>query len=529
MVYNQFLSNYSGNDVIEPPVNPSSPKSAAPIQSNTTNSQYDKLQSIVFNTVRSLDEKFSPAIFMVDPASGVFSLQHENSSGFKPTFSIQNKIIAESISSGNIAYQKDSVDSWDEIFSTQKWRGSECLIGSPIYLHGAVAGFVLVLVNHFSDLKDTDKKIIQKCGESISYGLENLEALETAILGDEHKFRILEVLSELDFRSDDSEVFSQFKYLIRSFVQYDRLTIAMSQQNSVHGKVRLVDGVEDELKQDNSFPLHGTLLGFPIANGESVVSQNWIESYPNLNRFSADETSNQFNSIIGVPIMIQDEPVGTIFLERLTTQAYTEPNRKNLKLIGRVLGSSLYWLQEYEKIYTDATHDGLSKLLNHQTFKDRFSEEIQRAKRFQHFMSVLIFDLDKFKRINDTLGHPYGDYVIRTVAQIMKDNVRAIDVVARYGGEEFAILLINSPNNMAKIVAQRIVDSIAEFPFSMDGDDVRMTISAGMSEYPSHAEDMKSLIDFADKSMYDAKQNGGNGIIIYNVEPEVNNESNEPS
>ena len=155
-------------------------------------------------------------------------------------------------------------------------------------------------------------------------------------------------------------------------------------------------------------------------------------------------------------------------------------------------------MNQYNKIYENATHDGLSGLLNHQTFKERFNDEIQRAERFQHKMSVMIFDLDKFKNINDTLGHQYGDYIIQTCSQIMKDNVRAVDVVARYGGEEFAIILINTDVTMSTIVAQRIVDTIANYPFKMDGVDANITISGGMSEYPSDSKDMKELIEFAD-------------------------------
>ena len=79
-------------------------------------------------------------------------------------------------------------------------------------------------------------------------------------------------------------------------------------------------------------------------------------------------------------------------------------------------------------------------------------------------MSIMIFDLDKFKEnINDTLGHQYGDYIIQTCSKIMKDNVRAVDVVARYGGEKFAIILINTDDIMSNIVAQRIVDTIANY------------------------------------------------------------------
>ena len=100
----------------------------------------------------------------------------------------------------------------------------------------------------------------------------------------------------------------------------------------------------------------------------------------------------------------------------------------------------------------------------------------------------------------------------------MQNNVRAVDVVARYGGEEFAIILINTTAVMSNIVAQRIVDNIAEFQFSFDGVDTKLTISGGMSEYPSHSKDVKELIEIADKEMYSTKQNGCNGITIYQKE-----------
>ena len=172
-------------------------------------------------------------------------------------------------------------------------------------------------------------------------------------------------------------------------------------------------------------------------------------------------------------------------------------------------------VQFYQQIYLNATQDGLTGLLNHKTFMDRFDEEIQRAKRFNHDLVMLMFDLDKFKRINDTLGHPYGDYVIQTVSQILKDNVRLIDAVARYGGEEFVIILVNTNIDMAMPVATRIVQNIAEYPFSMDEKDVKMTISCGMSEYPTHSENIREVIDYADQAMYSGKKLGGNSVTVF--------------
>ena len=99
----------------------------------------------------------------------------------------------------------------------------------------------------------------------------------------------------------------------------------------------------------------------------------------------------------------------------------------------------------------------------------------------------------------------------------MADNVRAVDVVARYGGEEFAVILINTTAVMSNIVAQRIVDSVADHKFSLNGVETRLTISGGMSEYPTHADNMRQLIEIADQELYATKDRGGNGITIHKI------------
>ena len=111
-------------------------------------------------------------------------------------------------------------------------------------------------------------------------------------------------------------------------------------------------------------------------------------------------------------------------------------------------------------------------------------EETNRASRTGQSLVIIIFDLDKFKRINDTYGHPYGDYVIKQTAQLLKNSVRNIDVVARYGGEEFIVLLVDTDKIKSQHVAERMVKNIAEFDFNYNNTQVRMTISAGMADFP---------------------------------------------
>ena len=121
----------------------------------------------------------------------------------------------------------------------------------------------------------------------------------------------------------------------------------------------------------------------PVIKGKSITASNWQETHNNFFRFSSTESNeNLYKSILGVPIIVNQENKGSIFLERRSKTSFSKMDEVNLSLIGKVLGSALHWKNEYEKIYIDATHDGLSGLLNHQTFKERFQDEVKRAEDF---------------------------------------------------------------------------------------------------------------------------------------------------
>ena len=178
-------------------------------------------------------------------------------------------------------------------------------------------------------------------------------------------------------------------------------------------------------------------------------------------------------------------------------------------------------LKEFKKIHDSSIHDGLTGVLNRKAFNDRLKEEINRANRTKQSLCLIMFDLDKFKRINDTYGHPYGDYVIQKTAQLLKNSVRNIDVVARYGGEEFMVILVDTDKEKTIHVAKRMVENIAEFPFEFNNVKERITISAGMAEFPEDSDNNDSLIKLSDEAMYDSKKKGGNLVTIYDASPGI--------
>lgn len=169
--------------------------------------------------------------------------------------------------------------------------------------------------------------------------------------------------------------------------------------------------------------------------------------------------------------------------------------------------------KDYKETYALATTDSMTGLYNHRFFQESMRRSIDQASRFKHKFSLLLIDIDFFKKFNDTYGHQAGDEVLRQVARKLKNNVRNVDIVARYGGEEMAIILDHANEEEAMIVAQKIVRSIAEEAYPIaEGVAKHVTISCGVATYPTHGTSPSQLIEFSDSGLYRAKENGRNQV-----------------
>lgn len=168
-----------------------------------------------------------------------------------------------------------------------------------------------------------------------------------------------------------------------------------------------------------------------------------------------------------------------------------------------------------EQLRQQAITDGLTDLYNYRHFKEQLLMELSRAKRHSLNISLIMLDIDHFKHYNDTNGHPAGDVVLRELAQLLKNNIRSIDIAVRYGGEEFALILLETGKSAAKIVAEKIRKLVEEhrFEFEETQPEGRITISTGVATFPDDAQDFDSLVKIADNRLYLAKQAGRNVIF----------------
>jgi diguanylate cyclase (GGDEF)-like protein len=185
--------------------------------------------------------------------------------------------------------------------------------------------------------------------------------------------------------------------------------------------------------------------------------------------------------------------------------------------------------QDYEKTYAMATTDSMTNLYNHRFFQDHMRRSIEQAKRFNHKFSLVLIDIDFFKKFNDSYGHQAGDEVLRQVAKKLKSTVRNVDIVARYGGEEMAIVLDRANEEEALAVAQKVVNAIAEEAYPIaEGVAKHVTISCGVATFPTHGESPSELIEFSDAGLYRAKENGRNQVGAQYDDPAHDQAKEEP-
>jgi len=159
--------------------------------------------------------------------------------------------------------------------------------------------------------------------------------------------------------------------------------------------------------------------------------------------------------------------------------------------------------------------DRLTQLNNRGYWEECFHAEFRRCSRTKHPSSVIMFDIDHFKLVNDTYGHQAGDEVIRIVARTLLDTIRTTDIAGRYGGEEFTLLLPETNEQGSYLVAERLRESIEALTVKHDGQEIRFTISLGVSEFNKATTSHTEWLEQADKALYESKESGRNLTNIY--------------
>jgi diguanylate cyclase (GGDEF)-like protein len=207
---------------------------------------------------------------------------------------------------------------------------------------------------------------------------------------------------------------------------------------------------------------------------------------------------------------------GQIYPELMTISAVVDSGGELTHYVG-VFRDITHLKRSEEKLAYLAHHDALTGLPNRTLFQARLEQCLQRAARYQRQVGLVFLDLDRFKTVNDTLGHPVGDALLKQVATVLAKQVREADTIARLGGDEFVIILDDIPAlRFAANFVERLLTVFAQ-PFLVEGHELFVTASIGVSVYPQDGEEIDALVRHADVAMYQTKNSGRNGFSFFSA------------
>jgi diguanylate cyclase (GGDEF)-like protein len=278
------------------------------------------------------------------------------------------------------------------------------------------------------------------------------------------------------------------------------------------------------LREDHDLVLrahHGTLTPrvpqggrFP-ANTEpwvSILASNSTAMETDLGGVPGTKFFAESASRMCIPLISFGQTLGVLALDSAMPDAFRDGDLQSLESVADICATAIQNAHYVERVKQLAYLDGLTGIFNRRFFEMRIMEEIERARRYDTGMAVIMADIDQFKRLNDEFGHVLGDEVLRQVSSLFHQQLRKIDVVCRYGGEEFGILLTQTNARHAMSIAEKLRKMVEGWQFP--GVPRTVTISAGAAAFPEQGTTRDQLVRAADSALYAAKQAGRNRVCL---------------
>ena len=254
--------------------------------------------------------------------------------------------------------------------------------------------------------------------------------------------------------------------------------------------------------------------------GEEPVDAKRVTLHIEKRKLKAkQETMDQkatLKSHLTLPLAVEGEILGCLSVQSEQPNAFDAQDLQFLSVIGYQMAASLKHFQRFSSIKNMATYDTLTGLYNRRYFEERLEIEAQNSFRSCIPLSLVMVDIDHFKKVNDTFGHTEGDQILCKISSLLKNSVRRKDTVARYGGEEFILILPEAALQQSFVIAERIRQRAENTLFEVGRARVNLTLSMGISNFPSHrVKSKEELIKMADQALYDAKRGGRNKVCIF--------------
>ena len=395
----------------------------------------------------------------------------------------------------------------------------QSLLAVPIIRNGSgvVEGILVVDSLQEGYFTTEDERLVWLAANHMMKELETAEQRRREINEARVSHALYKVSEVLNSSIDLEEVLDATMACVTRIVEADMVVLALYDDDAALSTVIRAEGENAEAILGKTFTPDESLVGW-------VTTPEQYLYYPDFSkrRIQKPLFGKNFPPIKGIgtffcyPLVSGAEFMGsitTIFVDE--EGAINDYERNALATTARMAATSIANANLHRRVAQLATTDGLTGLYNHRYFQDRLTEKMEEARRHPTRHTLIMVDIDHFKKVNDTYGHPVGDVVLREIARLLRDSIRNVDIAARYGGEEFVLLLVHTPPDGALKLAERIRKQASKLTFKAEEGSFRITISMGIATFPDDARSKQTFIERADHALYHAKETGRNRVVNY--------------
>ncbi len=396
--------------------------------------------------------------------------------------------------------------------SANKWHPEDMLlIPLKIKRTGDIIGMISVDDPIDGKVPSLRKfRMLELFSNSACTAIENMRLFSDKIKQIRQLKSLHDISSTLTLELDKQELIKKVVGIIKNTYKFLNTAILLIDPEKNILKVVAKEGYANQKIEDIEIKIGDGITGWVADSGLPLVVNDVTADPRYIEGFSGAKSE------LAVPLKYKTEVIGVLDVEAEHFNAFDKTDLDTLKTLANYIAAYIKNAELHQETENLAKTDSLTGLFNRRVFKDMLLKELQRAKRYNHPFSLIMIDIDNFKKYNDTFGHPEGDSVIKSLAQVFRASTRDVDTIARYGGEEFIIILPETAKQDAANIAERIRRNFKRINFypRTASKPLNMTISLGVATFPKDGTIAELLVNNVDNALYQSKRTGKDKISV---------------
>ncbi len=395
------------------------------------------------------------------------------------------------------------------------------VLALPVFEHGKLRGVLVIDRKSDEPFGAREEELAAEACRYAVRAIENERVFVQLERAKGEQGKLYRAVEQLNAAITEADVVEAGLRSAREITSVDFAAVTLYDEARKTHEIRAVSGGEEPGMVGQSFRTNTGLVAMALENKHPLPYRGEYDEKHQV-VFTRNITPPPMPSIIVLPMLVHDKPLGTLVLGSQRQRAFGDAARSMLEVLASHVAVSLANARMMQRLEELATLDGLTGLLNKRAMLEVADQKTKAAKRFGRKLSVLVTDIDHFKKVNDTHGHDAGDVVIKGLGAILRRERRATDAIARFGGEEFVVICEETDSRGAELLAERVRVELAKTTFHApkvgpDGQPVaiRVTCSIGVATFAEAGETWEELFKAADEALYVSKRSGRNRVTVH--------------